>query len=315
MGIFGASRTSEVGRCKGKDLEHARVSPRLPRPESPIVLAPYVSVEDGTGLVHTAPGHGPRTTRPASVTACRPQPGRCLGPLHRRGPGRTRRRAGLQGQPLVVEMVREARLLFHDFSFPHSYPHCWRCKKPVIFRATEQWFIAVDHDDLRARDLEGHRRRGDWHPRAGAARGSRRWSRSAPTGASAASEPGACRSPALGCESCGTQLLTAETVRHFRDLFRAKGPTPGSRSRSRRSCPPGAPAPSAAGRRFRKEGDILDVWFESGSSHRAVLKEPSYGLDFPAYLYLEGSDQHRGWFQSSILTAVPPPAGPRSKGS
>ena len=108
--------------------------------------------------------------------------------------------------------------------------------------------------------------------------------------------------PALGCTTCQTQLLTAETVRHFRDLFRAKGPTPGSPFRSRNCYQPERDA-RCGGTSFRKEGDILDVWFESGSSHRAVLGQ-DYGLGFPAFMYLEGSDQHRGWFQSSILTAV-----------
>ena len=105
--------------------------------------------------------------------------------------------------------------------------------------------------------------------------------------------------------SCGTQLLTAETVRHFRDLFRQEGADAWfSRPVEEIKLPRRGSCPNCGGTSFRKEGDILDVWFESGSSHRAVLKEPSYGLDYPAFLYLEGSDQHRGWFQSSILTAV-----------
>ena len=122
--------------------------------------------------------------------------------------------------------------------------------------------------------------------------------------------------PALGCESCGTQLLTAETVRHFRDLFRLRGADAWFSEPVESILPPGATCPKCGGTAFRKEGDILDVWFESGSSHRAVLQEPSYGLGYPAYLYLEGSDQHRGWFQSSILTAVATTGrAPRSRGS
>jgi isoleucyl-tRNA synthetase len=111
--------------------------------------------------------------------------------------------------------------------------------------------------------------------------------------------------PALGCETCHTQLLTAETARHFRDLFRKDGADAWYTKPVEEILPPGASCPNCGGTSFRKEGDILDVWFESGSSHRAVLDEPSYGLGgSPAFMYLEGSDQHRGWFQSSILTSV-----------
>jgi isoleucyl-tRNA synthetase len=110
--------------------------------------------------------------------------------------------------------------------------------------------------------------------------------------------------PALGCNACGTQLLSAESVRHFRDLFRREGAGAWYTRPVEEIVPPGVACPQCGARDFRKEGDILDVWFESGSSHRAVLGEATYGLGFPTALYLEGSDQHRGWFQSSILTAV-----------
>src|SRR3954467_4646052 len=111
--------------------------------------------------------------------------------------------------------------------------------------------------------------------------------------------------PALGCTTCNTQLLTAQTVRHFRDLFRQHGADCWFTRPAGELAPPGAACPKCGGTSFRKEGDILDVWFESGSSHRAVLDEPSFGLGgSPSFMYLEGSDQHRGWFQSSILTSV-----------
>ncbi len=109
--------------------------------------------------------------------------------------------------------------------------------------------------------------------------------------------------PALGCTACRTQLLSAQTVRHFRDLFRAKGADCWFTEPVEALLPAGAACPACGGTEFRKEGDILDVWFESGSSHRAVLAR-DFNLGYPAFLYLEGSDQHRGWFQSSILTAV-----------
>jgi len=295
---------AEVGRCRGKELEGVRYRHVFLDRESPVVLAPYVTVEDGTGLVHTAPGHGTEDYQTGLAYGLP-----TLSPVDASGKYTDDAPANLVGEhvfkanPTIVGMVREAGYLFHEFSFSHSYPHCWRCKKPVIFRATEQWFISVDHADLRDRTMAAIENDVRWHPS---------WGRSR-IEAMVSGRPDWCISrqrswgvpiPALGCQKCDTQLLTADTVRHFRDLFRAKGADAWFSEPVESILPPGATCPKCGGTEFRKEGDILDVWFESGSSHRAVLQEPSFGLGYPAYLYLEGSDQHRGWFQSSILTAV-----------
>ena len=303
MGLRGIE-FSEVGRCRGRELEHAEYRHPFIDRVSPIVLAPYVSVDDGTGLVHTAPGHGTedyQTGRTYQLPTLSPVD--AGGRFSNEAPASLVGKGVFAANPAIIATLRESGDLFHELSFVHSYPHCWRCKKPVIFRATEQWFVGVDRNDLRGRTLK-EINEVNWLPGWGKSR----------IDAMVEGRPDWCISrqrswgvpiPALGCSACGRQLLTAATARHFRDLFRSEGADAWFTRPVEELLPPGAACPHCGGTAFRKEGDILDVWFESGSSHHAVLDEPSYGLGgSPAFLYLEGSDQHRGWFQSSILTAV-----------
>jgi isoleucyl-tRNA synthetase len=302
MALGKVSDYVEVGRCRGRELEHSEYRHPFVERISPIVLAGYVSVEDGTGLVHTAPGHGTedyQTGRAYQLSV--------LSPVDPSGKFTVEAPEWVVGQqvfaanPRIVEHLKGSGHLFHELELQHSYPHCWRCKKPVIFRATEQWFIAVDHNDLRGRTLKSIREV-NWLPSWGQSR----------IEAMVSLRPDWCISrqrswgvpiPALGCTTCHAQLLTAQTVRHISALFRKDGADAWFTKSAAELTPASASCPNCGGTTFRKEGDILDVWFESGSSHRAVLAE-NFGLGYPSFMYLEGSDQHRGWFQSSILTAV-----------
>jgi isoleucyl-tRNA synthetase len=294
---------AEVGRVRGKILEHSEYRHPFIDRVSPIVLAGYVSAEDGTGFVHTAPGHGAEDYQTGQKYQLP-----TLSPVDASGRFTVEAPADLVGKgvfaanPLIVARLKASGHLYQELSFEHSYPHCWRCKKPVIFRATEQWFVGVDRNDLRGRTLK----------EIAAVRWVPGWGKSR-IDAMVSGRPDWCISrqrswgvpiPAFQCGKCHELLLTADSVRHVRDLIRREGADAWYTKPVEALLPPGAACPKCdEARSFAKTVDILDVWFESGSSHRGVLSE-GFELGYPAFMYLEGSDQHRGWFQSSILTAV-----------
>ncbi|MCW8985823.1 MAG: class I tRNA ligase family protein, partial [Thermoanaerobaculales bacterium] len=202
----------------------------------------------------------------------------------------------------IVETLRELGVLLAHTEVTHSYPHCWRSKNPVIFRATNQWFIRMDRQELRERS-QAALRDANWIPHWGQAR----------IDGMVENRPDWCISrqrmwgvpiTVLTCESCGAAAIDETVFDHIRRVFVEEGSDAWYEREAKELLPPGFSCGSCSATTFRKETDILDVWFDSGVSHLAVCDTERYGLDWPADLYLEGQDQYRGWFQSSLVASV-----------
>ncbi|MBI1919910.1 MAG: isoleucine--tRNA ligase [Geobacter sp.] len=269
--------------------------------DSIILLGEHVTLEAGTGCVHTAPGHG--------------QEDYVLGLAHGLdiyNPVDNRGRfyenieffAGqfvFEANAQVIAKLTEVGALVAQSNISHSYPHCWRCKKPVIFRATEQWFISMEKNGLRKKALEKIEEV-SWIPR---------WGRDRIYGM-IENRPDWCISrqrtwgvpiTAFYCTACGEVLADGKIMHHVADLFMEHSSDIWYDWEASRLLPGGTTCPKCGKEEFEKEMDILDVWFDSGVSHAAVLEHrPELGS--PADMYLEGSDQHRGWFHSSLLASV-----------
>src|SRR5581483_1154642 len=283
-------------RLEGLEFRH----PWLDR-TVPVVAGEHVTLESGTGIVHTAPGHGQEDYE---IGLRHGLP--VYSPVDAAGRF-TSEVPELAGQKVfdadarVVEILERAGALVAKGTIRHSYPHCWRCKNPLLFRGTEQWFVSMEKTRLRERAL-AEIERVQWVPP---------WGRDRIHGM-IATRPDWCISRqrlwgvpivAVYCESCGEAHLTEEIAEHVAAIFEREGSDAWFARPAEELLPPGFRCSACGGQRFRKERDILDVWFDSGVSHAAVLeKRPE--LRFPADLYLEGSDQHRGWFHTSLLTAV-----------
>ncbi len=271
--------------------------PRL----APVVLADYVTTDQGTGIVHTAPGHGMEDF----LTGQKYQlpvycPVDAAGVL--RGP-ETEPFSGLQvfaANPRIVDHLRQTGALAGFAPLNHSYPHCWRCHQPVIYRATEQWFIGMDRNGLRAAALRAIEEKIEWIPAWGRER-IRNMVAGRPDWCISRQRVWGVPIPVLSCRTCGEILRDEAVDRHIVETFRREG----SDSWFRHAAGHFAlgHARCRCGGEWRKENDIVDVWFESGSSQAAVLGREAR-LPFPADLYLEGADQYRGWFQSSLLVAL-----------
>jgi isoleucyl-tRNA synthetase len=285
---------------KGAELEGVSFRhPWIDR-ESKGVLGDYVTLDAGTGVVHTAPGHGwddylTGVRYGLDIYCPVDEGGRFLPDVERFAGQRV-----FDANPAIMDFLREKGVLLSAGKEAHSYPICWRCKKPIIFRATEQWFIALD-TGLREKALEAIARV-RWYPAWGEER----------IHNMVAMRPDWCISrqrlwgvpiPAFYCQGCGEALLTPELARRVADLFEKENADVWYAREAAELLPPGFTCPKCQGTSFAKEKDILDVWFDSGSSQAAVLaRRPDLG--WPADVYLEGSDQHRGWFHSSLLIGV-----------
>ena len=224
--------------------------------------------------------------------------------VHRRG-GASSPAFHRRGQPVIIDRLHEQGTLVAEKKINHSYPHCWRCHEPVIFRATDQWFVSMDKNALREDALRAINSEVEWIPA---------WAKNR-IGAMVADRPDWCISrqrswgvpiPVFKCAKCGNTVATAETFDAVIELFNTKGADAWFTEAPSDYLPRGTKCEVCGGTELIPEKDILDVWWESGVSHTSVCRHRAEadGLTFPADMYLEGSDQHRGWFQSSLLTSI-----------
>ncbi len=299
MQMGGLLEYSIVERFEGKELEYLTAQHPFLARESLVVLAEYVTMDSGTGCVHTAPGFGAedyQTGRAYNLPI--------LVPVDNRGRQTedAGKFAGLttdESNAAILADLQETGALFAKETIQHTYPHCWRCKHPIIFRATPQWFCSVEAFKEAAvnacrevswmpgwgeeRMVSMIRERADW-----CISRQRHWGLPIPV---------------FYCEECGKPVCNDETIECVSRLFAAEGSNAWYLKEAGDILPSGFVCPHCGGTHFTKEQDTLDGWFDSGSTHLASLKK-DHPEQWPADLYLEGADQYRGWFQSSLLTSV-----------
>lgn len=292
-----------IGSCKGQDLELLNTKHPLVDRKSPIILGEHVTLDAGTGSVHTAPGHGLEDYEVGCKYGIE-----VFSPLDSKGVWTEAvKDKDLEGVPyykgnsIVIEKLQKCGALLAQQDINHSYPHCWRCKNPVIYRATPQWFVKVDK--FREQTLEAIKGV-KWIPSSGEARisnmvaGRTDWciSRQRAWGVPI---------PVFYCEDCGEVIVTDETIENVAKIFEKESSDAWVKYSAEELLPQGFRCPKCGKTHFKKENDIMDVWFDSGITWRAVVNKRSEELGTtPVEMYLEGSDQHRGWFQSSLLTSI-----------
>ena len=289
-------------KFQGKAAEGLKFKHPFYERESIAVLGDFVTLDTGTGIVHIAPGHGQEDYEIGikynlDIYAPVDARGRFTKEVQFFG--------GMfvyDGNKEIIEKLKERGNLLREEKFTHSYPHCWRCKNPILFRATPQWFISMQANGLRAKALDHIRHTVKWIPEGGRERIYNMID----------NRPDWCvsRQRAWGvpivvfyCDSCECMLMDPETVSYVALIFEKHGADAWFTQEAHQLLPAGTKCAQCGSANFKKETDILDVWFDSGVSFAAVL-ERNPVLSFPADMYLEGSDQHRGWFHSSLLVSV-----------
>ncbi|MBE7037138.1 MAG: isoleucine--tRNA ligase, partial [Ruminococcaceae bacterium] len=300
MKAGGHANYNTIRSYQGADFELIRCAHPFIDRESVIILGDHVTLDAGTGCVHTAPGHGLE-----DYIACQQYKDiPIIVPVDEKGylNDLAGEFSGLyyeKANSKIIDKLTELNALFAVEEIIHQYPHCWRCHDAIVYRAAEQWFASVDaiKDDA-VKAIQGV----TWLPK---------WGEDRITGM-VQDRSDWCISrqrtwgvpiPIFYCAECGKELINADTIKAVSELFYEKGSNAWYELDAKDILPAGTVCPACGHDHFTKETDIMDVWFDSGSSHTAVL-EVKEGLRFPADLYLEGNDQYRGWFQSSLLTAI-----------
>ncbi|MDD5583650.1 MAG: isoleucine--tRNA ligase [Candidatus Omnitrophica bacterium] len=285
---------------KGSQLERIALQHPFLSRVSQVVLADFVSREDGSGCVHIAPGHGEEDF---SLTRHYDLP--VIMPVNDKGifeePAAFKGKNIKEANETVIEMLTGNDALLKHERISHSYPHCWRCKNPIIFRATNQWFLKIDHNGLREKALKEIEKIA-WFPSSGKER-MRGMLTERPDWCLSRQRLWGVPIPAVKCKKCDEVTLDKEILAVVADIFRVKGSDSWFTQNLEDFLPKGFSCPKCGNKEFTKEFDILDVWFESGASFFAVVQN-NPALKFPADMYLEGSDQHRGWFQVSLIPSV-----------
>lgn len=299
MESAGISEYKTIGLFRGSELEHIKTKHPLYDRLSPVIVGDHVTLESGTGCVHTAPGYGVedfevcKNYDDIGILVCVDAKGR-----------QTAEAGEFEGidtdtaNKAIAKKLEEVGALLAIQKIVHQYPHCWRCNSPIIYRATEQWFCSVNgFKDEAVKAIESVK----WIPAwgedriKGMVRDRSDWciSRQRTWGVPI---------PIVYCKDCGKPIVTDETIKAISDMFKAEGADAWWIKEPAEFIPSTVKCECGCGE-FTKEYDIMDVWFDSGVSHTAVMEQHK-GLSWPADLYLEGADQYRGWFQSSLLTSV-----------
>ncbi len=300
--ILGIDASTIIKSIKGKELEGLRVQHPLFKDKTSVtILADFVDMETGTGVVHIAPGHGYEDYQIGLVYNLP-----VISPVDSEGKF-THDVPFAEGKLVfdankdVLSLLDKEGILLHSTTFEHSYPHCWRCSNPLLFRATEQWFLKIDHDYLRERLLKAIEA-SRWVPD---------WSKdriynmvqTRPDWTLSRQRAWGVPIPAIYCNSCGNSILDDGVMKKTVSVVREENADSWFTQPIERFLPDGFQCPKCKGTSFTREQDIFDVWFDSSMSHKAVLEQREE-LSKPCDLYLEAVDQHRGWFQLSLIVSM-----------